>query len=194
MKTKKVCVYCASSRQSHPEFFRAARSVGRLLAENDLTIFYGGGSVGSMGHLADGALDAGGKVIGVIPRFMYELKWGHKGLTEMRIAKDLHERKRWMLEGADAVISLPGGCGTLEELFEAITWKRLGLFLKPIILVNTRGFFDGCVRLLENCIREHFMDIRHQSMWTVVDRPEDVLEGIHKAPPWDADARNFSVP
>jgi uncharacterized protein (TIGR00730 family) len=194
MKDKKVCVYCASSRQLHPDFFRAAQSVGRLLAENNLTIFYGGGSVGSMGHLADGALRAGGKVIGVIPRFMYELEWGHKGLTEMRIAENLHERKRWMLEGADAAIALPGGCGTLEELFEAITWKRLGIFLNPIIIVNTRGFFDPCVRLLEACIQERFMDKRHRAIWTVVDGPEDILEGIHNAPPWDVEARNYSVP
>jgi uncharacterized protein (TIGR00730 family) len=194
MKSKKVCVYCAASRQLHPDYFQAARSVGRILAENRLTIFYGGGAVGSMGQLADGALEAGGKVVGVIPRFMYELEWGHKKLTEMRIAKDLHERKRLMLEGADAVIALPGGCGTLDELFEAISWKRLGLFFSPIILVNTHGFFDDCVRLLERCIQERFMDIRHRSMWTLVGKPEDVLKGIESATPWDLKARDYAVP
>ena len=194
MKSKKVCVYCAASRQLHSDYFRAARSVGRILAENHMTIFYGGGAVGSMGHLADAALEAGGKVVGVIPRFMYELEWGHKRLTEMRIAKDLHERKRLMLEGADAVVTLPGGCGTFDELFEAISWKRLGLFFNPIILVNTHGFFDDCVRLLERCVQEHFMDARHRSMWTLVDKPEDIPKGIESATPWDVRAREYAVP
>jgi uncharacterized protein (TIGR00730 family) len=194
MKSKKVCVYCAASRQLHVDYFRAARSVGRILAENHLTIYYGGGAVGSMGQLADGALEVGGKVVGVIPRFMYELEWGHTKLSEMRIAKDLHERKRLMLEGADAVIALPGGCGTFDELFEAISWKRLGLFFSPIILINTRGFFDDCVRLLERCIHEHFMDARHRFMWTVVDKPEDLLKGMESAIPWDINARDYAVP
>jgi uncharacterized protein (TIGR00730 family) len=194
MRGKKVCVYCAASRQLHPDYFRAARSLGRILAENHMTIFYGGGAVGSMGHLADAALEAGGRVVGVIPRFMYELEWGHKKLSEMRIAKDMHERKRLMLEEADAVIALPGGCGTLDELFEAISWKRLGLFFSPIVLVNTRGFFDDCVRLLERCIQERFMDVRHRSMWAVVDKSEDVLKGIESATPWDIQARNYAIP
>lgn len=159
-----------------------------------MTIFYGGGAVGSMGHLADAALEAGGKVVGVIPRFMYELEWGHKQLTEMRIAKDLHERKRLMLEGADAVVALPGGCGTFDELFEAISWKRLGLFFNPIILVNTHGFFNDCVRLLERCVQEHFMDARHRSMWTLVDKPEDIPKSIESATPWDVRAREYAVP
>jgi uncharacterized protein (TIGR00730 family) len=194
MKSKRVCVYCAASRQLHPDYFRAARSLGRILAENHMTIFYGGGSVGSMGHLADGALEAGGRVVGVIPRFMYELEWGHKGLSEMRITKDMHERKRLMLEHADAVVALPGGCGTLDELFEAISWKRLGLFFGPIVLINTRGFFDDCIRLLERCIQENFMDVRHRSMWTVVDKPEEVLKGIDSATPWDIQARDYAIP
>ena len=194
MKSKKICVYCAASRQLHSDYFRAARSVGRILAENHMTIFYGGGAVGSMGHLADAALEAGGKVVGVIPRFMYELEWGHKRLTEMRIAKDLHERKRLMLEGADAVVALPGGCGTFDELFEAISWKRLGLFFNPILLVNTHGFFNDCVRLLERCVQEHFMDARHRSMWTLVDKPEDIPKGIESATPWDVRAREYAVP
>lgn len=194
MKGKKVCVYCAASRQLHPDYFRAARSLGRILAENHATIFYGGGAVGSMGHLADAALEAGGRVVGVIPRFMYELEWGHKKLSEMRIAKDMHERKRLMLENADAIVALPGGCGTLDELFEAISWKRLGLFFSPIVLVNTRGFFDDCIRLLERCVQENFMDPRHRFMWTLVDQPEDVLRGIESATPWDTQARDYAIP
>jgi uncharacterized protein (TIGR00730 family) len=147
-----------------------------------------------MGQLADGALAEGGKVIGILPRFMKDLEWGHQGLTELRIVQDLHERKRLMIEGADAVIALPGGCGTLEELFEAITWKRLGLYWNPIVMVNTCDFFRPALELLDRCIQERFMDPRHKAMWTVVRRPEEVISAIQSAPRWSADARGFAVP
>ena len=146
-----------------------------------------------MGRLAEGALRAGGAAIGVIPRFMVELEWGHKQLTEMCIVDDMRERKRRMLKGADAVVALPGGCGTLEELFEAITLKRLGQFLGPIVLVNTRGFYDRVVAALEHCIAERFMDSRHRDMWTVVNEPEDVMSAVQTAPHWSAENRNFAV-
>jgi hypothetical protein len=146
-----------------------------------------------MGQLADAALAAGGKVVGVLPRFMYDLEWGHRGLTELRLVEDLHERKRLMIQEVDAVIALPGGSGTLEELFEAITWKRLGLYLNPIVLVNIRGFFNPCVELLSRCIEERFMDERHGTMWTLVERPEDVIEAIKTAPGWDSSARSFAA-
>ncbi len=193
MTVRKVCVYCASSRQSDPAYLAAANRLGRILARHAIAIVYGGGGIGSMGQLADGALAEGGQVIGVLPRFMYDLEWGHPGLTELKLVADLHERKRLMIEGADAVIALPGGTGTLEELFEALTWKRLGLYRNPIVLVNTRGFFNPLLELLERSIRERFMDPRHGSMWVVVERPEDVLAAIAGAPPWDADARRFAA-
>src|SRR5712664_891093 len=142
MASMRVCVYCASSRQCDPIYHQAAARLGRELARAGHTTVYGGGSVGSMGHLADAALAAGGRVIGVLPRFMYDLDWGHRGLSELLIVNDLHERKRMMIEEVDAVIALPGGCGTLEELFEAITWKRLGLFTGAIVMVNTLGFYS----------------------------------------------------
>ena len=130
--------------------------LGRHLARHRATLVYGGGGAGAMESLANGALEAGGAVIGIIPRFMVELEWGHKQLTEMRIVEDMRERKHQMLEGADAVVALPGGCGTLEELFETMTLKRLGQYLGPIILVNTRGFYDRVVAALEHCIAERF--------------------------------------
>jgi hypothetical protein len=132
-------------------------------------------------------------VIGVLPRFMAELEWGHPGLTEMVVVDDMHARKRRMLEGAGAVVALPGGCGTLEELLEAITWKRLGLYLGPIVLVNLRGFYDPLLELLRRCVDEHFMDERHADMWATVDEPEEAPAAIRSAPPWDADARRFAV-
>jgi uncharacterized protein (TIGR00730 family) len=192
MKVQKVCVYCASSRQCASAYHEAAHELGREMALNGVTIVYGGGLVGSMGALANGALAHGGRVIGILPQFMHELEWGHTSLTELRVVNDIHERKRQMIAEVDAVIALPGGCGTLEELFEAITWKRLGLFTGSIVLVNTMDFFRPCIELLERCIENRFMDPRHAQMWSVVEEPGQVLEAIHNAPPWHAENRNFA--
>ena len=177
-----------------PLYLEAAERLGRHLARHQATLVYGGGGAGAMARLAEGALGAGGTAIGIMPRFMVELEWGHKRLTEMRMVEDMRERKHRMLEGADAVVALPGGCGTLEELFETITLKRVGQYLGPIILVNTRGFYDRIVAALEHCIAEQFMDQRHRDIWTVVDKPEDVLTAIQSAPRWNADNRTFAVP
>lgn len=147
-----------------------------------------------MGALADAALEAGGKLVGILPRFMDDLEWGHKSLTELRLADDMHQRKRWMIEEVDAVVALPGGSGTFEELLEAITWKRLGLYVNPIVIVNVRGFYDPLRDLLERAIAERFMDERHRRMWTFVDSPERVLDAIREAPPWSSDARAFARP
>jgi hypothetical protein len=171
----------------------AAARLGRILAEAGITIVYGGSSLGSMGQLATAALDAGGKVIGVLPRFMDELEWGNRSLTELRIVEDMHERKRVMLELSDAAIALPGGCGTLEELFEAITWKRLGLYFGPVVLVNVNRFFDPCIDLLNRCVDECFMDEKHRAMWSVAADPEAVMETLRAAPAWSRDARNFAA-
>ena len=145
------------------------------------------------GTLAGAALAAGGRVIGVLPRFMYDLEWGHTGLTELQLVDDLHERKRRMIAEVDAIVALPGGSGTLEELMEAITWKRLGLFQEPIVLVNTRRFFDPLAALLERAIDERFMLERHRQMWTVVARADDVVTAIRDAPEWPRDARAFAT-
>src|SRR5271155_495829 len=178
MNVQSVCVYCASSRQCDCAYHDAASELGQHLARNNVTIVYGGGLVGSMGALANAALAHGGKVIGILPQFMHELEGGHTSLTELRVVNDIHERKRLMIAEVDAVIALPGGCGTLEELFEAITWKRLGLFGGPIVLVNTLGFYSPCVSFLESCIERRFMDDRHRKMWSLVERPEEVLGAI----------------
>lgn len=168
--------------------------MGRELARAGITVVYGGGAVGSMGHLADGALAAGGRVVGVIPRFMHELEWAHRGLTELHLVADLHERKRMMIAEVDAVVALPGGCGTFEELFEAIAWKRLGIYSGPIVIVNTRGYYAPLIELLDRSVEFRFMDQRHRWMWSIVNEPEEVLGAIHNAPPWSPDSRNFAVP
>lgn len=188
-----VCVYAASSKACHPDYHDAARRLGRFLAERHFTITYGGGAAGLMGALADGALSRGGRITGVIPRFMNDLEWGHTGLTELQLVEDMHTRKQRLLAGSDAVVALPGGSGTLEELLEAITLKRLGLYLGPIVLVNTRRFFDPLLQLLASAIEERFMDARHLAMWQVVNQPEQVAEAFETAPRWSAAARSFAA-
>ncbi len=190
---RKVCVYCASSRQVDAAYFEDAAALGRTLAHNNVAIVYGGGAVGLMGRLADAALAEGGKVIGVLPGFMNDLEWGHSSLTELVIVPDMHLRKQKMAQSVDAVIALPGGCGTMEELLEVLTWKRLGLFTEPIIIVNTRRYFDPLIAFLEQMIREKFMNERHREMWTVIENPSRVLEAIQNAPKWSSENRNFAV-
>jgi uncharacterized protein (TIGR00730 family) len=188
-----VCVYCASSRISHPDYRDAARRLGTVLAANGFSIVYGGGAVGSMGALADGALAQGGRVIGVLPRFMDDLEWGHKGLSELQLVEDMRTRKHLMLTRSQAAVALPGGCGTLEELLAAITLKRLGLYLNPIVLVNTRRFFDPLLAQLNQAVGERFMDERHLRMWSVVSSPEEVPEALRRASEWTTEARKFAA-
>ncbi|MCL5030052.1 MAG: TIGR00730 family Rossman fold protein [Bacteroidetes bacterium] len=190
---KRVCVYCASSDFSDKIYLDAAYKLGEILAEASITIVYGGGSAGLMGMLANGALSKGGKVIGIIPQFMYELEWGHEGLTELQIVNNMNERKELMMMNTDAAIALPGGSGTLEELFETITLKRLGVYLSPIIFVNIKNYFDPCIQLLDNAIEEKFMDQRNKQMWKVVDDPDNVLNAIKNSPAWTEDARHFAT-
>ena len=189
----RVCVYCASSRSCDPEYHRAAYRLGGLMARQSWSVVYGGGGYGSMGALADGALAAGGKITGVIPNFMKELEWAHGGLSELRVVEDMRTRKHIMLSDSDAVVALPGGSGTLEELFEAITLKRLGIYLSPIIIVNMKGFYDPLLSLLEKCIREKFMDRQHEAMWTVVAGVDEVIAAVLGTPAWPKEARSFAV-
>jgi uncharacterized protein (TIGR00730 family) len=146
-----------------------------------------------MGAVADGALSRGGQVVGVIPAFMVEREWAHKGVSQLIVVQSMNERKELMRAQADALVALPGGSGTLEELLEAISLKRLGLYLGPIVMLNTCGFFDPLLQLFERCIAERFMDPRHRQMWTVVDEPAKVLEAIRQAPPWPSGAVQFAA-
>lgn len=189
----RICVYCASSAQCDPEYHQAAFRLGELLAEAGCTTVYGGGGMGSMGALADGALSKQGHVVGIIPRFMTEVEWQHPGLATLDIVEDMRERKHRLLTGSDAVVALPGGCGTLEEVFEAITLKRLGLYLKPIVFVNTRGFYDGLRDFLQHTIRERMMGDAHAAMWQFVDHVDEVLPVIRGSEAWPEDARSFAA-
>ena len=189
----RICVYCASSAQCDKVYHEQAHRLGELLARADCTVVYGGGGVGSMGALADGALSWNGDVVGIIPRFMTEVEWQHPGVAKLDIVEDMRERKHRLLADSDAVVALPGGCGTLEELFEAITLKRLGLYFNPIILVNTKGVYSGLQSFLEHTISEGMMGSAHAAMWTLVDSVDDVLPTILATPPWPSNARSFAA-
>jgi uncharacterized protein (TIGR00730 family) len=138
-------------------------------------------------------LSRGGRVVGVLPRFMAELEWGHKGLTELQLVEDMRTRKHLMLTRSCAAIALPGGSGTFEELLEAITLKRLGLYLNPIVLVNTRAYFQPLIEVFSRAVEERFMDERHLGMWQVVARPEQVPQALETAQAWTAEARGFAA-
>lgn len=187
-KVSQVCVYCASSTKIAPKFFEAADELGEVLASNGITLIYGGGAVGLMGRTADKVLSMGGHVIGVIPDFMTAVEWEHKGVSKLHIVMDMHERKKRFFEGTDAIVALPGGCGTLEELLEAITWKRLGLITAPIIIVNTDGFYDPLLTMLDRCVEENFMRAEHREIWQVISRPNELLQAIQDAVEWDESA------
>ena len=188
-----VCVYCASSSKVDAIYFEAAKQLGKLIARNNLRCIYGAGNQGLMGTIADSVLDAGGKVTGIIPRFMYEEGWHYERLQDIEITNSMHERKARMASLSDAVIALPGGCGTLEELLEIITWKQLGLYLNPIVILNINHYYDPLLELLRNAMNENFMRPQHAKMWAVADTPEEAIRLIYAEPKWDASLRKIAA-
>lgn len=189
---KKICVYCASSSKVNSYYVETARKLGKILAENNLELVYGGGSVGLMGVLADSVLENGGRVTGVIPRFMVEVEWQHNGLTDLILTETMHERKEKMAELADAVVALPGGCGTLEELLEIITWKQLGIHSLPIVIVNVNGYYNNLLAQFQQAADELFMRPEHLQMWNVANSAEEVLESISNGKTVHKDMRRFA--
>ena len=187
-----VCTYCASSTKIAPCYFQAAEELGRLLAQEKIQIINGAGNIGLMAAISDAALQAGGKVTGVIPHFMIEQGWNHTGLTQTIAVENMHERKQTMADLSDAVIALPGGCGTLEELLEIITWKQLGLYLNPIVILNTNHFFDPLLNMLDKAIAENFMRNQRGKIWLVADEPAEAIQLIRTAPIWDPSIRKIA--
>jgi len=153
----RVCVFCGSNTGSDPAYSEAARNLGKLLAREGVGLVYGGGSVGLMGELADAVLAAGGEVIGVIPHALWAREVGHRGLTDIRIVDTMHERKAMMADLADAFIALPGGLGTLEEIFEIWTWAQLGLHAKPVGFLDVNGFYAPLMQFLDRAVRDRFV-------------------------------------
>lgn len=188
-----VCVYSASSTKIDPVYFQAAEELGRLLAEHHIRLINGAGSIGLMCSVADAVLKNDGEVTGVIPHFMVEQNWHHTGLTELIEVESMHERKQKMANLSDGIIALPGGCGTLEELLEIITWKQLGLYLNPIIVLNVNGFFDPLLEMLEKAIEENFMRQQHGDIWKVARTPEEAVKLLYETPVWDVSIRKFAA-
>jgi len=189
---KRVTVYASSSNALADPYYDAARRLGKVLGQAGIEIVYGGGGVGLMRAMADEALAMGTQVHGVIPGFLNTVEHGHKNLSSLKVVTDMRESKHQKLLGSDAVISLPGGSGTFEEVFEVVTLKRLGQFLGPIIFVNTNHYFDGMVSFLQHSVRERFMSEMHLEMWSLVNEPEEVPDAMRTAPMWTAEHRQFA--
>lgn len=192
-KINSVCVYSASSTKIDPVYFDAARQLGTLLAEKHIRLINGAGNMGLMSAVSDAVLQAGGEVTGVIPHFMVEQNWHHTGLTELVEVESMHERKKKMADLSDAVITLPGGCGTLEELLEIITWKQLGLYLNPIVILNIKGYYDPLLDMMGKAMEENFMRQQHGAIWKVAQTPQEAVELIHTTPLWDTSMRKFAA-
>ena len=190
---KNVCVYSASSTKIAPVYFAVAEELGRLLASKGINLINGAGSIGLMGTTSNAALAAGGTVTGVIPRFMVEQNWHHNGLTQLIETETMHERKQLMAEMSDGVIALPGGCGTMEELLEIITWKQLGLYLKPIIILNVQGFYDPLLEMLQRAIDGNFMRPEHRAIWLVATSAQEAIDLLHTTPWWNKNVRKFAA-
>jgi uncharacterized protein (TIGR00730 family) len=182
-KKGNVCVFGASSANIDARYADDARELGRRLAENGWRCVNGGGSVGLMGAVTDGTLDAGGEVTGVIPKFMVDNGWCYDRLEDFVVTADMHQRKQIMSEMADAVIALPGGVGTLEELLETLTWRQLGLVKTPIIILNSLGYYDNLLSMLSHAIDEGFMKQSHARLWQVATTPEQAIALLDDCPP-----------
>ncbi|MBT3208187.1 MAG: TIGR00730 family Rossman fold protein [Bacteroidetes bacterium] len=190
---KKVTVFCASSRKAADSFFSETEKIAKILVKHKITSIYGGGAVGLMGKLADTIISEGGEIIGVIPEFMKKVEWDHKSVKNMITVEDMHERKKVLIENTDAVLALAGGTGTIEELFEVITLKRLGIFTKPIIILNSNNYYSPLIQMLENCIEGKFLNEIHRKMWTIIEKPEELLDAINNSSEWSEKSRDFAL-
>ena len=187
-----ICVFAASSSKIEKVYINAASRLGELIASMGHDIVYGGGGIGLMGALADAAMNKGGKITGVIPSFMHDNGWGHGGIDALVITEDMASRKKKMFEMSDAVIALPGGIGTIEELTEAITMKQLGLFKGPLVILNTESFYSPLISFLEGIIEKNFMRKVHKNIWTVVGTPEQAMEAISTYNDWHDDPASIA--
>jgi uncharacterized protein (TIGR00730 family) len=180
---QRVCVFCGSSPGARPAYAQATAEVARLLVGEGVGVVYGGGHVGLMGVLADTAMSAGGEVIGVMPQGLVDREIGHTGITDLRVVGSMHERKALMADLADAFIALPGGAGTLEELFEVYTWAQLGLHRKPCGLLDVEGYFSGLVDFLDHTVSERFLREEHRAMLIVESAPRALIERLGEFEP-----------
>jgi uncharacterized protein (TIGR00730 family) len=180
---ERICVFCGASPGARPEYAQATTELARTLVADGIGVVYGGGGVGLMGVLADGVLVEGGEIIGVIPRALVDREIAHRDVTDMRVVGSMHERKALMAELADAFIALPGGLGTLEELFEVYTWAQLGLHRKPCALLNVQGYYDGVEDFLSHAVEERFLREDHREMLMVESEPRALIERLREFEP-----------
>lgn len=186
---KAICVFCGSNAGKREIYLKKAVHLGKILAANHMALVYGGGKVGLMGALADSVLEAGGHVIGVIPGHMMDLEVGHRGLTELRVVKSMHERKQLMCDLSDGFVALPGGYGTFDELCEILTWNQLGTIRKPTLLLNVEGYYDHFIRMLDHCVEEGFLKPVNRHLLLVEEDETRVLDRMSHyqpdfAPKW----------
>lgn len=181
MRVNSICVYCASSETIDDCYHQAAERLGTLMGEQGITLINGAGNTGLMRACTDACLGAGGQAIGIIPTFMIENGWCHTGMTTIIATPDMHSRQEKMASQSDGAIVLPGGCGTFAELLELITWRQLGLYRKPLVILNTNGYYDSLLRMLEEAKTKHFMRPQKAPLWEVAVTPEEALELIHNS-------------
>ena len=180
---QRACVFCGSSPGARPVYTEAAEDFGMLLVQNGITLVFGGATVGLMGRLADTVVSEGGEAIGVIPQALVDREIAHLGLTDLHVVETMHERKQRMADLSDAFVALPGGLGTLDELFEIYTWAQLGMHEKPIGILNVEGYFDGLAGFLEHAVAERFVREEHREMLIVEDEPARMLERLKNFDP-----------
>lgn len=193
MNISSISVYCASSSKIDPVYMEEAYKVGQLLARAGITLINGAGNMGLMKASSDGCLEAGGRAVGIIPGFMIAEGWCHQGMSEIIETPDMHIRQQKMAEAGDAAIVLPGGCGSMAELFELITWKQLGLYLNPIVILNTKGYYDALLQQLEQAAEEQFMRKEHLQIWRVAQTAEEAVQLATSTPMWDTNVRRFAA-
>lgn len=193
LKFNRICVYCASSNKTPEKYLEHAREFARILASEGIDLVFGGSRSGIMGVMADEVMQHGGRTIGIMPRFMQEVEWHHEELSRMITTETMAERKEAMITEVDAVVTFPGGCGTMEEFMETLSLKRLGLFDKPMIVLNSHGFYEPLIDLLNAMLDNHFLGPKHREMWTIVREPSEILPAIFSQTTWDPDARSFAL-
>lgn len=190
---KTIAVYGASSTQIDEKYFEHARRLGKLMAEHGMTLINGAGNMGLMKASADACLAAGGKAVGIIPQFMVDQNWHHQGMTELLVTNTMHERKAQMAQMSDGCVALPGGCGTFEELLEVITWKQLGLYLGPIVIMNVDGYYDPLIEMLHRAADANFMRQLHLHAFSVAHTPEEAIHLLLTTPLWDPEVRRHAA-
>ena len=189
---KSIAVYCASSNKVRASFVTAAERLGEVIAAEGKRLVYGDGGIGLRAAVARGALREGGEVVGVIPQFMVDQAWNNPDSTKTIITQTMHERKATICEISDAMVALPGGIGTFEELLECLTWKQLGLHHNPVVILNTEGYYDKLLACSDQMVEEQMMRPIHKDMYVVVSEPEEVLPAIMNAPAWDPSTRRLA--